>query len=145
MNRIVILTLLGLLLLSAAFVGVGFLIGPNPITPPPVTQKKPLPPPVQSGEVPQSAKTKEVVISAFMSSLPPGDTTKVTAASLAGDYGLLSWNDGVIGGQTLFKYNGTRAVWAEVTTIGGAFGVAELRELGIPQRTVLALLNGLKP
>lgn len=89
-------------------------------------------------------KNKEDVRAAFRKSLQPGDTTKLGDTSISGEYALQEWTKDPMGGEALLKYDSLSRQWSVVTNTGGSFGVAELHDLGIPQRTVLGLHAALR-
>jgi hypothetical protein len=97
-----------------------------------------------TGAVPQSGETGNAIIAAYVKGLASTETLKVGNVVTAGEYALLSWADDVTGGEALLKFDTVRSQWAVVADTGGAFSVAQLRSLGVPQKTVLALLDAMR-
>lgn len=93
----------------------------------------------------QGGGSKEAVQAAFKNAIAPYDQdhTQVRNTVVVGEYALQVWVGDVMGGQALLKYDAAQNRWILIASIGGAFSVAGLKKEGVPQRTVLALLDGL--
>jgi hypothetical protein len=97
-----------------------------------------------TGGVKQSGETGNAIIAAYVKSLESSESLRVGNVVTAGEYALLSWADDAMGGEALLKYDSVRLQWGVVANTGGAFGVPELRGLGVPQKTILALLGAMR-
>ena len=81
---------------------------------------------------------------AFLQATAAATSTQVDKVVVVSNYALLEWVNGPMGGEALLKYDTTARSWSLAASTGGAFSVAGLHALGVPARTVLALLKGLK-
>ena|SRR3989344_6349201 len=97
-----------------------------------------------SGEnVPQDMRTTNAVLSAYQKEAPLMDNIRGRNAAIVGVYALVSWSGDISGGEALLKYDTAKNRWGVLDSTGGAYSVAGLNKLGVPQRTVLALLAAL--
>lgn len=102
-----------------------------------------VPEPTSGSVVPTTMQSRDAVISAFKTQGPTGDRIQPHQTSMSGGYALQVWVGDITGGETLLKFDEAQGGWVIVETIGGAYSVAGLHALGVPQKTVLALLKNL--
>jgi len=88
---------------------------------------------------PQTLSAEAAVKAGFKKGLPGGDLTELGDVAIVKDYALLNWTNDPMGGEALLKYDSVTKTWGVIASTGGAFSVAALNKLGVPQRTVLAL------
>lgn len=147
-ERIFIVAIAALVAVAVVIFGIGWWFNRPTLTPA-------IQPQTQSGQqntssvsnqttsvsVPQILQTKEAVRGAF---LKQQGQVKVGKIAIVGDWALLDWTDEPMGGEAVLKYDSSLMQWVVASFTGGAYSVAGLHDLGIPQKTVLTLLNSLK-
>lgn len=108
---------------------------------------------VSAGQAPAAATSpateREAAKAAVLAGLVPPDGPhpaagrQVLALAVVEDWGLATWTEGEVGGQTLVRRG--PAGWQKVTEGGGWLGLVGLREAGVPEALGVRLLDTLDP
>lgn len=90
-------------------------------------------------------RSNESVRAAFQSEIAPydDDHTKLYKTVVVGEYAIQVWSGDNKGGQALLKYEVGQSQWVLISGGGGVWSLAGLVEMGVPQDTATALLQGL--
>jgi hypothetical protein len=76
-------------------------------------------------------------------SVDPAAGRQVLGLAVEDGWGLATWTEGEMGGQTLVRRGA--GGWVRVVDGGGWLGLAGLREQGVPETTAVRLLDALDP
>jgi hypothetical protein len=103
--------------------------------------------PAEEGDLPTgkdaSAEAVQAAFASHMSKVDK-DNIKPEETVISGGYALQVWSGDTTGGVALLKYDSAKKGWIVASLGGGFWSVASLRKEGVPQKNVLALLDGVR-